>query len=457
MEMWEDVFATRLVQGWPRGQIMAQMDAVDGALVQFLGDGNDARDPLAALNAALIGRMVPALCEALRAEFADVLGVMQTKWAGRYPPAERTRLGRAFLRGWVQDRLNALRSESEYPRALSWSETLPAEITHMCAAVMDGNTAWYKQIYAGRVAAGELERTLRHRTAGWRRYHHDANTQWKTTCHYGQRKLLMSEIEFLTLHAWPGDTVVYAGAAPGTHIPFLCRMFASLDLTYVLVDPAFPEEVVVPPCRKIRNLFQVEGTTENCASHWRGRNDVLFISDIRTNTSVDQQRPPSARDVELDMELQRRCVDRMRPRAGMLKFRLPWRPIMVPYIPGDIRLPVWGGQRTTECRLMFTQEAYDRGDFVYDAGLYEQEMYYFNTTTRVSRYQDLTVSCQCYDCAAESAILRAYVTRFNDWLRDTGLPRDVDVWRDRITAHTEQDPAMCANETHEHMVMHRRR
>ncbi len=37
----------------------------------------------------------------------------------------------------------------------------------------------------------------------------------KTVVHWGQRKLLLSEIEFLTLYGQEGHPVVYAGAAPG--------------------------------------------------------------------------------------------------------------------------------------------------------------------------------------------------------------------------------------------------
>jgi hypothetical protein len=51
----------------------------------------------------------------------------------------------------------------------------------------------------------------------------------------GQRKLLLSEIEFLTLFARPGDVVVYAGAAPGYHIPYLLDLFPFIKM--VLVDP----------------------------------------------------------------------------------------------------------------------------------------------------------------------------------------------------------------------------
>eukprot|EP01113_Clastostelium_recurvatum_P023757 TRINITY_DN2832_c0_g1_i3.p1 TRINITY_DN2832_c0_g1~~TRINITY_DN2832_c0_g1_i3.p1 ORF type:complete len:258 (+),score=73.19 TRINITY_DN2832_c0_g1_i3:51-824(+) len=71
----------------------------------------------------------------------------------------------------------------------------------------------------------------------------------KTVDHWGQRKLLLSEIEFLSRFAsasaaGPSSSsssssssmvVVYAGAAPGTHIPFLQRLFPRLR--WILVDP----------------------------------------------------------------------------------------------------------------------------------------------------------------------------------------------------------------------------
>jgi hypothetical protein len=58
-----------------------------------------------------------------------------------------------------------------------------------------------------------------------------------TGIHWGQRKLLMCEIEFLCKHAKSGDTVVYAGAAPGRHILTLAELlFPELD--FQLYDPA---------------------------------------------------------------------------------------------------------------------------------------------------------------------------------------------------------------------------
>jgi hypothetical protein len=72
----------------------------------------------------------------------------------------------------------------------------------------------------------------------------------RSTNHWGQRKLLLSEIEFLSLfipqlraRSPPPKriVVVYAGAAPGTHIPYLFDLFDNRtgDLQFALFDPAY--------------------------------------------------------------------------------------------------------------------------------------------------------------------------------------------------------------------------
>ncbi|RNF26625.1 uncharacterized protein Tco025E_01417 [Trypanosoma conorhini] len=60
----------------------------------------------------------------------------------------------------------------------------------------------------------------------------------KAAIHWGQRKLLLSEIQLLSLYARPNIPyhIVYAGSAPGTHLAFLDDMFQSRH-TWELVDP----------------------------------------------------------------------------------------------------------------------------------------------------------------------------------------------------------------------------
>jgi len=58
-----------------------------------------------------------------------------------------------------------------------------------------------------------------------RSQYHSRGKEPKTVCHWGQRKLLLSEIELLTLHGSQNNPVVYPGSASGTHITRLAEMF----------------------------------------------------------------------------------------------------------------------------------------------------------------------------------------------------------------------------------------
>src|SRR5574337_94987 len=62
----------------------------------------------------------------------------------------------------------------------------------------------------------------------------------RTAISWGQRKLIIGEIEFF-LYFWnpktlPNPTVVYVGASPGSHIPLLSSMFESVAAWH-LYDP----------------------------------------------------------------------------------------------------------------------------------------------------------------------------------------------------------------------------
>lgn len=454
--MWNDVFKD--LPGYTvfaRDTEETQADAVVRVFQSFLRRGGVAAGASAAteLQTTMLETTVSKVVRAwLLEKFRRDLALYT-----RQTPADGRADDYAFLRIWMHDVVSAVRCRTVYPSAISWSTEPPTEILHMCCAVEEGGRMWYKQIYH---ADPLVTAPVRNLSMGpGKVYNHDANQQWKTTRHYGQRKLLMSEIEFLTLHARANDTIVYAGAAPGTHIPFLNRMFRALNLTFVLVDPAFADAGHTPAgCECIADFFETgRGVPlrRNDAAYWAGRADVLFISDIRLNTS-EPGHAPSSEDVDRDMELQLAWVDAMRPRAGMLKFRLPWLPRIVQYIPGFLKLPVWGGQRTTECRLIFELDAVRKNGVElyiqpYDSQDYERAMYHFNTETRVSRYPNMAAgSCQCYDCAAETSILGEFVDKHEG----TGVDRPgrVAALRGEITEDTGQDPALCAQYNEQEVV-----
>lgn len=50
----------------------------------------------------------------------------------------------------------------------------------------------------------------------------------RSTAHFGYKKLIMQEIDFLSTYGEEGMLVIYAGAAPGHHIPIISQMFPHL-------------------------------------------------------------------------------------------------------------------------------------------------------------------------------------------------------------------------------------
>lgn len=248
------------------------------------------------------------------------------------------------------------------------------------------------------------------------------NNAVKTVVHWGQRKLLLSEIEFLTLvgpENLRGAVVVYAGAAPGTHVKMLSDLFPMLH--FILVDPA---PFTVKSTSKIQ-IIQELCTDDLCRDLAAKHDNILFISDVRTaDPFVDDEVKVESR-VKEDMQLQQGWHILLKSKRSILKFRLPWSDGTTVYLDGDIYLPVWGPQTTTECRLITSAETPLKTK-TYDNRKYESQMFYFNTRTRISLYSH-NVSGEgldhCYDCRAEIKILHDYVTKFCD---DVGeLPRRI--------------------------------
>lgn len=243
--------------------------------------------------------------------------------------------------------------------------------------------------------------------------------EYKTVLHWGQRKLMMSEIEFLTLGCGSSSSesydwrVIYCGASPGLHIPFLSKLFPLV--IFELYDPT---EFQIEETEKIR--LHNEFFTDDTARQYAGKN-VLFISDIRNIEMSDHfQNKNLVEDlVKKDMDHQKKWVKIIRPSLAMLKFRLPWEDGMTRYLKGKIHRPVWGPQTTTESRLI-CEGNYE--EMEYDNRLYESQMFYHNTVTRVACYQHLpelgitTIPGEgfdhCFDCTSEIRILNEYINKF---------------------------------------------
>ena len=249
----------------------------------------------------------------------------------------------------------------------------------------------------------------------------------RSIVHRGQRKLLMSEIGLLVqLDPRRDYTVVYAGAAPGIHTPFLSELFP--NVTFQLYDPS-PFKIAETDRIKLFNI----PFTDDEAKQYASVPNLVFICDIRRSTDEHL--------VWEDMQMQQRWHEIMEPEFTSLKFRLPWPEHgvlqsgvnTVEYLDGDIHLPIWGWQSTTESRLVIKKGRH-QGRKTYDCLVYEEEMSFFNKVVRPSiHYQPVRGGGLdgCYDCTAEVTLLRTYVTD-RGW---GNVMRNVSMLSSRITRH----------------------
>lgn len=234
----------------------------------------------------------------------------------------------------------------------------------------------------------------------------------RSTLHDGQLKLWMSEMVYLMKYtgACSGTKtiVVYAGAAPGHHIPSLATSLPACQ--FLLYDPA-------PFCRALcgpnvpanvtvhHKTFFTEDIAAELAKQYEGV-PLVFISDIRTGKEEEY--------VETDMVRQKEWVRILRPLASMLKFRLPWQAGKTPYLDGEIFLPVFGPLTSTECRLVTTQGLLDQPEKEYDNKTYEETCAYHNTVGRVRTYAHEVQAPgldKCHDCSMLVSVVGEYLRR----------------------------------------------
>lgn len=231
--------------------------------------------------------------------------------------------------------------------------------------------------------------------------------------HLGQRKLLLSEIQFLykcLKHYTTDATVIYAGAAIGTHILSLTILFPNIK--FILFDSSpFHKDLYHQKNIEIHNKY-LDTTTLKTMRNRLSKTTVLLISDIRQNDKSFEN------GVKNDMKIQMNWVKNLDPYASLLKFRLPYtmkHGEHMEYIKGDLYFGVWAPPMSGETRL-FIQNINNHKTKQYSFKDYEQSLFYHNKYTR--RYCDakfhtykssLKEYCPCFDCRIELEILNKYI------------------------------------------------
>lgn len=181
----------------------------------------------------------------------------------------------------------------------------------------------------------------------------------KPVKHRGQRKLLLSEIMFLTLHDPVNKFIVYAGSSPNHKLYALYELFP--DATFILVDPRSITDKV--DSRTFALKFDAETSKEKyilskMSKNWSeikesdyvdiikkreyrgyviksemtaelattlsklGSKNIYFISDIRTQINEENDFINDA-DILLNTAQQYVWLEKLRPDKFMLKARPP--------------------------------------------------------------------------------------------------------------------------------------
>ncbi len=207
----------------------------------------------------------------------------------------------------------------------------------------------------------------------------------KKSIHFGQRKLLLTLVQFLTLF-WdpqeiPKPVVVYAGAAPGTNIAIVSMLFPEVE--FHLYDPA---PFKIKPTEKLR-LYQ-QYFRDDDAKKWADRTDVFFVSDIRTaDYTKAKNLDENEAQIMIDMNMQMDWFNIINPIQGQLKFRPPYtggnRPPRIDYLMGYVFKQAWGPKTTTETRLVPIRG--DEGRWIivsWSAQKYQDQMFHHNVVIR---------------------------------------------------------------------------
>jgi len=240
--------------------------------------------------------------------------------------------------------------------------------------------------------------------------------------HHGQRKLFISEIQCLTYFVKSATdklVVVYAGAAPGYHIPYLHKLFP--NIIFHLYDPAKFGIV-----QDSKTFLYNEFFTDEVAKKWTGKCDI-FISDVRLDGKTGDM-VAWERQVMKDMEMQRVWTNLIKPRSGaMLKFRPPYLAtpgaesglpldeiVDYKYLPGKILWQSWAPINSTETRLLVSNSDLDKME-KFDALKYQDICAQHNLfrhwstfSTPESGLNNVPGYDRCFDCTNEAYTWHAY-------------------------------------------------
>tara|TARA_R110001599_G_scaffold353841_1_gene599813 strand:+ start:22381 stop:25320 length:2940 start_codon:yes stop_codon:yes gene_type:complete len=277
----------------------------------------------------------------------------------------------------------------------------------------------------------------------------ESTTRYVGGIHWGQRKLLLSEIDFFTQNLKAGEKAVaiYIGACPFDHGPALLDRFP--DLNMLLFDPRdnwskelrsnkYQERI------KIVTGFLDEKEIETIVGRISAKMQLsnnekkkyFFISDIRNMSNGDNGIVENQLNIHLDMQLQKNLAIKLYEglsKIGIdlicsLKFHLPFVYEIgnedYEYGKGTLHTQPWARPHSAELRLWWNPKD---GMTTYNKRKLEDIMMYHNMINRDQNYGELPFDKYdgCHDCHYEVQILTNYVRKFGN--RDINIEDELRI------------------------------
>lgn len=289
--------------------------------------------------------------------------------------------------------------------------------------------------------------------------------------HIGQRKLFLSEVQFLN-DIKEQAHIVYAGAAPSNKTGLLANLFPNVK--FLLVDPnpfdihgwKNPKYIKSDELHLLKTLndriiiindyFTVDMAKELNKIYPK----TYFISDIRTNSNPDKDGPPLTLDILWNMAQQYNWIRALKPELSMLKFRHPFYTEDIEetlklmqnepyntdfemakndgldfaanlpskelfYFDGKLNLQAFPGESSTETRLITDGKKVVQ---LCSQKEYEDKLFWYNNISRpyIHHYNNNANQRigfdHCNDCAIENHIWNEYVKFRRDFLKLPAKP-----------------------------------
>jgi hypothetical protein len=225
--------------------------------------------------------------------------------------------------------------------------------------------------------------------------------------HWGQRKLLLTEIFFLSSYcANKKVNVIYAGAAPGNHFNILCKLFP--DVHFDLIDPEKWNDYFI----KLHPRLEQQNMSENvkhykiskqvdvyhgfmsdalahelCEKYVNVKNEdveVLFISDIRPTNIDSSSECINDRDniIQENQDMQLSWYKIIKSYFPKTKAMFKFKPsFVVPkslYLKGTLYYQPWAPLLSAEMRLITDSLEMEW----YDNKWLEEHLFWYNMEKR---------------------------------------------------------------------------